>query len=329
MIVDVHAHFYPEEFLALLDRHGTEQGASLGRDPDGTRYLRFEGIRYYAYTSAFTYIHHRLATMDAAGVDVHILSLGPPMVYWAEPAAGLVMSEAVNDAYAALARAHPTRFAAMASVPLQDPDLACKELERAVRRLGHRGVAIGTNVAGVPLHDERLQPFFARVEELDVPCFVHPLNPRCGGALHQYRLDVSLGFPMETLVTIGQLIFGGVLDRFPRLRLVFSHMGGGWPFLAERVQVTYESFPHAGAACRSAPREYLSRLYFDTVVYSRAALLTGLLTVGAGRLLYGSDAPFFGENVARTVQDVAGFDLIPETERKAILGGNARALYGL
>jgi aminocarboxymuconate-semialdehyde decarboxylase len=329
VIVDVHAHLYPRAFMEALAAEGPRHGVSLTADAPPV--LCFEGIHFWRYTEAFWSPELRLRQMDAARVDRQVLSLGPPMAYWADPDLGLRLCRIYNDETAAVARRHPDRFVGFAAVPLQRPAAAVAELERAVGALGLAGVGIGSNVHGTQLDHPDLAPFWARVEALGVPLFVHPINPAGHGNLHDYRLDLAVGFPFDTTIAAARLIYGGVLERHPRLRICLAHLGGALPALRERLvigwQVGREAFGASFKITRS-PEHDLELLWFDTLSYYAPALLAGIACVGADRLLIGSDAPFAVGDLARSVTEIEDFAFLTTRDRARILGENALRYLG-
>jgi len=322
MVIDVHAHLYPRPFMEAIAAHGPAHGVRL--TADAPPFLCFEGITYWRYTDAFHDVDARLALMDRAGVDRQYLSLGPPMVYWAPPELGLALSRVHNDELAKVARGHPDRFVGFAAVPLQDPPRALAELERAVD-LGLRGVGIGSNVHGRPLDHPDLWPFYERVEALDLPIFIHPINPPGQPHIHDYRLDLVVGFPMDTTIAAVRLIYSGVLERFPRLRICLAHLGGALPFLRERVVIGYQvgAVFGAGITITKSPEAYLERFWLDSVSYYDPAMLCGIAAVGADRIVLGSDAPFAVGDLARSVASIRALTVLPARDRERILGENA------
>lgn len=330
MIIDVHAHLYPRPFMEALAAHGPSYGVSLTADQPPV--LCFEGIRFWRYLPAFHDVDLRLKQMDAAGVDRQVLSSGPPMVYWADGELGLRLARIFNDEIARVVREHPDRFTGLAVLPLQAPELTLGELDRAVNDLGLAGVGIGSNIHGIQLDDPRLAPFFARAEALDAPIFIHPINPAGHGNIHDYRLDLAVAFPFDTTVAAARLIYGGVLDRHPRLRICLAHLGGALPFLRERIAIGFRvGREHFGAAfeATSSPETLIERFWFDTVSYYAPALLAGLACIGADRLVIGSDAPFAVGDLERSVLEIREFTFLPERDRLKILGANALAFLGL
>ena len=309
--------------------HGAAHGVSLTADVPP--FLCFEGIRYWRYVDLFHDPTPRLAEMDRAGVDRQVLSLGPPMLYWAEPALGRRLARIWNDEIAKVVRAHPDRFTGLCALPLQDVGAALGELERAVSDLGLAGVGIGSNVHGRPLDDERLWPFYERAEALDAPIFIHPINPLGQPAIHDYRLDLVVGFPFDTTLAAVRLVYGGVLERFPRLRICLAHLGGALPFLRERIVIGHRVGREFGVsiAIAQSPEAYMERFYFDTVSYYEPALLAGIACVGADRLVLGSDAPFAVGDLGRSVTSIRNLTFLPRRDRERILGANAeRFLLG-
>jgi aminocarboxymuconate-semialdehyde decarboxylase len=304
----------------------------IERAPDGRRFLRFEGIRFWWYVEPFYDVGRRLAAMDQAEVDLQVLSMGPPMVFWADPALGARLSRLLNEEIARVVEQHPERFVAFAAVPLQDTALALAELEHAVGRLGHRGVGIGSNVHGKPLDHPDLVPFWAAVQDLDLPVIIHPINPCGQPAIHDYRLDLIVGFPFDTTLAAARLIYGGVLERFPDLKLIFAHLGGALPFLRERLEIGYQTrdaFPDNPMALTRPPSTYLQRCYFDAVSFDAPALMCAYACVGAERIVLGSDAPFAVGSMERSVAAIRGYGFASEAAKLLMLGGNAARLLKL
>jgi aminocarboxymuconate-semialdehyde decarboxylase len=270
--------------------------------------------------------------MDAAGVERQVLSLGPPMAYWAPPGLGLRLCRIFNDEMAAVVARHPDRFVALAALPLQDTGLALGELKRAVGDLGLAGVGIGSNVHGVQLDDARLRAVFEDADARGLPMFVHPINPAGHGDIHDYRLDLAVGFPMDTTIAAARLIYSGIVERCERLRICLAHLGGALPVLRERLAIGFRvGREHFGAAfgLAGSPEASLERLYFDTISYYEPALLAGLACVGADRLVIGSDAPFAVGDLARSVREIRAFAFLPERDRQKILADNALRFLGL
>jgi len=329
MVVDVHAHLYPRAFMEALGAGGAPHGVTLSTDRPPV--LGFEGIQFWRYTDAFHDPELRLTQMDRAGVDRQVLSLGPPMVYWAPSDLGLRLCRLFNDEIAGVVGKHPDRFVAFAALPLQDVPRALAELDR-VADLGLSGVAIGTNIQGRQLDHPALEPFWERVNARGLPVFIHPINPAGHADIHDYRLDLIVGFPFETTVAAVRLVYSGVLERWPRLRICLAHLGGALPFLRERIAIGFRvGREHFGASLgiATSPEAYIEGFWLDTVSYYEPALLAGVACVGAERLVMGSDAPFAVGDLGRSVASIRGLTFLSERDRARILGENAERFLGL
>jgi aminocarboxymuconate-semialdehyde decarboxylase len=324
MIIDSHAHYVPQSFLEAIEKEGAPYGASLrrdGRDPT----ILVAGRPYGPITRHYYETKPRLADMDRAGVDMQILSLNPPMVYWADAALGVRLARLYNDELAVTVSGRSDRLAGLATVPLQDVPEAVAELTRAIRELGLRGVYIGSNVCGKDLDHPDLLPFFAEAEALRAPVFIHPIDVLGVERLRSYYLHNGLGNPFDTAVAAARLIFGGVLDRFPRLQVCLAHAGGALPYLIGRLDRVYRVRKEAREKLRRSPGAYLRRFYYDTIAHHEAALryLVGL--VGSDRVMLGSDYRFDMGSLD-PVAAVRALRPLSREDRSAILGGVALKL---
>lgn len=327
MIIDVHAHYVPRSFLEAIEKEGAPYGASLRRD-GGNPTILLAGRPYGPITRHYYETKPRLAEMDKAGVDMQVLSLNPPMVYWADAGLGTRLARLYNDELAAAVAGRPDRLAGLATVPLQDVPAAVAELERAIRQLGLRGVYIGSNVCGKELDHPDLLPFFAQAEALRAPVFIHPIDVLGGERLGSYYLHNGLGNPFDTAVAAARLIFGGILDRFPRLQVCLAHAGGALPYLIGRLDRVYRVRKEAREKIRRPPTTYLRRLYYDTITHHGPALryLVGLM--GADRVALGSDYRF-DMGLSDPAGPVRAVRQLSRTDRSAILGGVAARLLKL
>ncbi|MQA84135.1 MAG: amidohydrolase family protein [Streptosporangiales bacterium] len=329
-VVDIHAHvLVPEVETLAAGREGylAEQEAHLRlfgeRSSEHNRRLFAE-----EWLLPLTDVGTRLGLMDEAGVDVQAVSVVPTQYhYWAEPAVAANIGDAVNEHIAALVAAHPQRLVGLATVALQHPDLAADQLRRAVRRLGLIGVEISTNAGGKDFSDPALEPFWASAEELGALVFVHPWGCTMGERLASFYLANIVGQPAETTVALSHLIFGGVLDKHPGLRICAAHGGGYLPYYLGRADHAYEFRPESREMARR-PSAYLADLWFDSLVYRPDTLRQLVAVAGADRILLGTDYPFdmgVGDPLSRLD---AMADLSPE-DRSAIAGGNAARLLDL
>jgi len=269
----------------------------------------------------------RLRDMDANAVDVQLLS---PTVftffYEHDPSLALASASLQNEEIAAVARRQPDRFFGLGSVPLQAPQAAADELKRAMTQLGLRGAMIGSNVNGRNLDDPALEPFWASAEELGAFLFIHPHAGAAGDRLGAYYLKNLVGLPFETTIAAACLVFGGVLERHPRLKICLSHGGGFVPYQAGRFAHGWVVRGEAKVHLKNPPGASLSRLFYDTILHSKPALEFLIGSVGHDRVLLGSDYPFDMGNLD-CVARVKALSIAPG-ERETILGGYAETLFG-
>jgi aminocarboxymuconate-semialdehyde decarboxylase len=271
-------------------------------------------------------IDERIADMDRLGVDVQAISPVPPQMYYTvDPDLGLQAARLVNDGIAAAVARHPDRLVGMGTVPLQAPELAVLEMRRCVKELGLRGIEISSNVAGRELAEPQFRPFFAAAEELDVLLFMHPLGFTHGQRLSDHYLNNLIGNPLESAIAVAHLIFGGVLDQHPGLKLCVAHGGGYLPTYWGRMDHAWRARSDCRQHISKPPSEYLRQVYFDTLVFDRRHLRFLVDTYGPDYLLMGTDYPF-----DMSEPDPVGFhSQLDAGEREKILGGNAARLLKL
>jgi aminocarboxymuconate-semialdehyde decarboxylase len=315
--VDVHAHCVVMKAAELLRSGSSPQAAAAQALP-----LVLEGQA----------LDRRIADMDAQGIDIAVLSINPNW-YSADRDLATQVIAVQNEAVAGFCAAHTDRFAAFASVALQFPDLAVRQLEDGMKKLGFRGAAIGGNVAGRELSDTAFDPFWARAEELGAVVFVHPqasssaeLNARLKG---NGMLGNVIGNPLETTIALSHLIFEGTLDRFPGLKICAAHGGGYLPSYMSRSDHGCMTFP---AQCtpgmpKLTPTEYVKRMYYDSLVFTPEALRHLVAEVGASHVLMGTDYPY--PWVSAPVDHVLETPELTDADRESILGGTAKALLRL
>jgi aminocarboxymuconate-semialdehyde decarboxylase len=270
----------------------------------------------------------RLQQCDGWGIDVQVLSTVPVMFsYWAKPEHGLDLARLLNDDIAGVVAKEPSRFVGLGTLPMQSADLAILELERCVRELGFPGVQIGTNVNGRNLDDPEIFRVFEAAQGLGACVFVHPWEIVGRERMHKYWLPWLVGMPAETSLAICSMIFGGMLERLPKLRVAFAHGGGAFPASIGRVEHGFLVRPDLCAVDNAVnPREYLKRIYFDSLVHDPVVLRMMTELAGPERIALGSDYPFpLGEVPPGRAIEAAGFSA---AERERMLSGTALEWLG-
>jgi aminocarboxymuconate-semialdehyde decarboxylase len=323
--LDTHAHWFPPEWVELLEREGGKHGAEISRNEQGRLLMVVPGIRLRpTFTPPYVDIATRLKIMDEARVDMHALSLTSPMVYWASPDFGLKLSQVFNDACAVAHQKHPNRFIGMAMLPMQAPDLAVQEAKRAAALPGIRGVYMATHVNGKNLDEKEFWPVYEQCEKLGLPIFLHPVAPVGKERTSKYHLGNFLGNPYESGIAAASLIFGGVMDAFPKLDVMLPHAGGTFPWLIGRM----DHGTTVRAECKhmtKPPSSYLRRFHYDTITHSDQILMNLIQLVGVDRVVMGSDCPA-DMSYTRPVDVVERLKELSSGERDAIVGGNAAKL---
>jgi aminocarboxymuconate-semialdehyde decarboxylase len=273
-------------------------------------------------------IEDRIAEMDRIQVDKQVISLTPTL--WrheVEARHAIGAAREVNDETAAIVREHADRFDGFAFLPLQDAEASVAELERAVRDLGLVGAAVSTHIAGEDWDSPRLYPVLEAAHQLGALIFVHPASVRARAMLDRYHLFNAIGNPLETTITIASLIFGGVIDRLPNLKLVFAHGGGYAVYAAGRFDHAYDVRLEARALIDSPPTDYLRTLHFDCLTHSALALRHLVDLVGVEHVVLGSDFPA-DMGYRDPVRWLEEAPLLDATEKQQILGGNLTRLIG-
>ena len=321
--VDIHTHILPETLPDLKARYGYSGFVQLEQHGPGCARLSIDGRTFRDVGKNCWDPGTRLTECDGHGVDVQVLSTVPVMFsYWAKPQDAHDLSRLLNDHIADVVGDHPKRFVGLGTVPMQETALAVQELERCVQTLGLAGIQIGTHVNGKNLDDERVFPVFEAAEALGAAVFVHPWDMLGGDRMSQYWLSWLVGMPAETALAICSMMFGGVFDRLPRLRVAFAHGGGAFPGTVGRIEHGFTVRPDLCAVnVETSPREQLRRFYVDALVHDGDALRFLIDLFGSDRVALGTDYPFpLGEHVPGALIDSLPLD--PAT-RQRLLGASA------
>jgi len=272
----------------------------------------------------------RLKIMDQTSVDVQVLSTVPVMFsYWAKSADALDLSRILNNHIAECVTQYPKRFVGLGTVPLQEPELAVQEMTRCVQELGLVGVEIGSHINQWNLDDQNLDIFYKAAEKLNCPLFVHPWDMDMSSRMNKYFLPWLVGMPSETTTAICSMIFGGVFERFPNLKVCFSHGAGAFPYTIGRINHGYDVRPDICATkCPQKPSNYIGRFYSDCLVHDSKALRLLVDVIGQDRVMLGTDFPFpLGEDPAGSlVESMADFTTALKDK---ILSENAFQFLGL
>ena len=324
--VDIHCHYAnPEVTAQVAHLNPAQYEPSVKYANALTREVNVKQMKDRA--PKLSSIEVRLKDMDRMGIDVQAISPAPNQTYyWTDPGLGAELARKVNERLAEIVARWPDRFVGLGTIPLQDPDLAVSELTYLVKTLGLRGVEINPSVNGMDLADGRLalEKFFAKVQELDVIIFMHPIGFTQGERLLDHYFNNVIGNPLETTVAASHLIFDGVMERHPKLKIVLPHAGGYLAHYWARMDHGWRARPDCRTVIRKKPSSYLEKFYFDTITFDRGMLEQMVGRFGADHVLLGTDYPY-DMGMEHPVDFIGGAKLKAK-DRERIMGGNAAAL---
>ena len=327
--VDIHAHYFPESYLRIIDEVGERFGARIDRTSNSAGPVLVLGhTRTAPLDASYWDLDRRVKAMDRQRVDVHALSLTSPMVYFTDSQVGSRLARAVNDAMNEAHTAYPLRFVGLATLPMQDPNAAVIELERVREMRGIRGIYLGTNVNGRELSDPAYFPIYERCQAAKLPILLHPLNVIGANRLGNFYLSNFLGNPFDTAVAASYLVFGGVLDRFPKLEVCLPHAGGALPYLVGRLTHGQRMRPETKGVARRPFDTYLKRFTYDTISHSPTLLRFLIDLVGADRVMLGSDY-CFDMGYIRPREIVEKRLRLSRADQRRIVGATAARLLAL
>ena len=323
MRLDLHTHYYPEAYFQTI--RDTPGEFSFGRDPTGRSIITYRGARFFGVTPAMTDPARRIEDMDRVGIDVEVLSVSTPNVFFADESRQAEVARMVNDAYAELIARHPRRFKGFASIPMDDAGRALDELHRAIDTLRLHGVILLSNIRGRALTAPCYRPFFEEANRMKLCIFLHPMLPQDAEPFREYVLGPLVGFPFDTTLAVARMCFDGMLRDLPDIRWIVGHLGGAVPYLMERLDNGFRDFAECRAKIDQLPSVYLKRLYYDTVTFSPYTLNLARDLVGADHMVMGSDYPHLLGSIERAVSSIEGLT-IPDIEKQRIFSGTALAI---
>ncbi len=325
-VIDVHTHMLDRAWLRLLKEKGAPRYdvAPISDELDG---IYHDGALFMTPMPGHFDYDLRIRDMDDGGVDLAIVSLTCPNVFWGDEAASLEAARIVNDSMAQGQADHPERIRWLASLPWEYPEQALTELTRACDR-GAVGVMVLANVAGRHLTEAAFAPIWQAIDDRGLPVLVHPSEPPGTPAMDMraYSLASTVGFMFDTTLAITRMIFDGFLDRYPNLKIIAAHAGATAPYLAGRMDRSWEMTLPGKAAISIPPSEYLRRIYYDAVTYQQEALELCIKVGGADKMMYGSDYP---HDIGDMKGCLARVDALPADQRKAVRGANAARIFNL
>ena len=329
--IDIHTHVEFAGTFAILKKRYSEEEifdrfvvSAMGRHSAELNRGIMSGIR-----DALRDPQKKIRDMEEKGLEFNVLSSTPfAFLYEVEDDLAIELARFHNDQLSEMVKKYPDRFAAMATLPLQVPDEALKELTRATKTLGLRGVEIGSHVGKRELGDEVFWPIYKALEDLDMPIFIHPHHVAGLDRLLDFYLNNLIGNPLDTTIAAANLIFSGVLEKYPGLKIILAHAGGQFPYIIGRWEHGYQVRPECKEKVHQSPMAFFKNFYFDTITHNPDALRYLVSLAGSDHVLLGTDYPYdMGDE--NPVQTVSQLSRIKAADRRKIMRENAIALFGL
>ncbi len=326
-VIDIHTHMLTREWIELLRAHGGGK-YSVKKTPAQQDAVHLYDAPFMTLMPGMWDYDLRIAAMDKAGVDLAVISLTCPNVFWGGREVSLEAARMVNNSMAEQQHARPDRIRWFASLPWQYADHAFAELKRACDA-GAVGVMVLGSIDGKDLIDPIFAPIWAEIDRRKLPVLVHPTAPQGVREMHMeaFNLIPPVGFMFDTTLAFAHMIFSGFLDRHPNIKLIAAHGGAALPYLAGRLDICHERIPACSGATKEKPSRYLQRLYYDTVVYEQAALELCIKVAGSpDNVLYGSDYP---HNIGDMAGCLARVNALPADQARRIASKNAERIFAL
>src|SRR5580704_4324153 len=323
-VIDVHTHMLNKDWLELLRKHGRPR-YELRKSMDAAEGIFLDGAPFMTPQPGHFDYDERIKRMDEAKVDIAILSLTCPNVYWGGPEISLEAARIVNDDMARGQTAHPARLRFIASLPWEYPELAVSELKRAQDK-GALGVMVLANINGKSLTDPHFAPIWQEIDRRALPVLVHPTAPPGTPDLdlRVYNLIASVGFMFDTTLAVARMIFDGFFDTYPNLKLIASHAGGALPFLVGRFDQCFDNMNACRVKIQRPPAEYLRHIYYDAVTYRQESLNLCVEVGGADKVMYGSDYP---HNIGDMKGCLSRVNALPDKQAAAVRSANAMRIF--
>jgi aminocarboxymuconate-semialdehyde decarboxylase len=326
---DLHNHVIPEGVVQAIQRNPERYGTRV-EIRNGKRYFDSHG-RMTELLPEFCDIEAKIAWMDRSGMDVSVISVGPPIYfYWLKPEAGIEIVRLANDGIAQMVAKHPDRLRGMAHLPMQDPDAAVAELERVVKEYKFKAVELATSIEGAPLADMKFRKVLKAIEKLGLFVFTHPYQCLAQGGMDAFYLRNFIGFPLDTTMMVAHLMFSGALDDLKKLRFLLAHGGGFVPYQIGRFVHGHDVRPEPKVNNASSPRELFKRFYFDCLTHEPRSTRHLITMAGADHVVIGTDNPFdmAPKGAAKQVGQVDAIPGLTREEREWICEKTARSLLG-
>jgi aminocarboxymuconate-semialdehyde decarboxylase len=325
-VIDVHTHMLNNAWFDLLKKHGKPR-YTVGEVKGGLQAIHLDGAPFMTPVPEMFDYELRIRNMNKAKIDISIVSLTCPNVYWGTEEVSLKAAQIMNDDMRKAQRAYPERIRWFASLPWQFPDLALKELKRATKA-GAVGVMVLANINGEHLTHPRFAPIWKAIDKLALPVLVHPTAPPgvANLQMEEFQLTASLGFTFDTSLAVSRMIYDGFFDRHLDLKIIASHGGGALPFLAGRLDQCYDNIPACRVNIRERPSHHLRNVYCDSVVFRQDALAMAVGCFGTDNVLYGSDYP---HTIGDPIGCLARVDALPDGVRDKVRSGNAKRIFDL
>jgi len=324
-VIDVHTHMVSREYIDVIKQRGGDY--TVDTIVGGQTAIHRKGAPFMTLFDEMFDYGLRIKNMDKAGVDVSIVSLTCPSVYWGGEDLSVSTTELMNGHMFAAQKSHPSRIRYFATLPWQYPDAAIRQLDRALDN-GAVGVMVLANIAGEELISERLAPVWKHIDKHALPVLVHPTTPPGLEAMEMraYNLVASIGFMFDTTLALTKMIFDGFLDRYPNLKIIASHGGATLPYIIGRLDRCHETMPPCRVKISNAPSSYMRKIYIDSVVYNVSSLMMGIDVCGEDNILYGSDYP---HNIGDMAGCLSRVNALQSAQRDKARGLNAMRIFNL